>query len=118
MLNEIGWPQSQLNTFKTIKTADYVCDISGSHYVDLKSSFPTKTMAAGLNRSGILTRIQLDVLVYFKQPVDYETSEFKNVRPWNKITLHQSYELDDESLSIYFGIHDTVVFLKQIRTSF
>ena len=77
MLNEMGFSQAQLNTFTTTKTAAYVCDISGSHYIDVKSSFPTKTIAAGLNRNDILARIQLDVpksnIVYFKQPVDSNT---------------------------------------------
>lgn len=74
MLNEMGFSLSQLNTFTTGKVADWVCDISGSHYVDIQSNFNTNTIASGMNRKNILARIQLDVpkgnIVYYKNQVD------------------------------------------------
>lgn len=44
MLKEMGWSPSQLNTFITTKTCDWVCDISGSHYVDIQANFNTKLL--------------------------------------------------------------------------
>ena len=77
MLSEMGWAPSQLNSFSVTKTSNYVCDISGSHYVDIQANFNTKTIATGVNRNNILARIQLDVekgkIVFFKQPIDSNT---------------------------------------------
>ena len=84
MLNELGFSSSQLNTFSTGKTADWTCDISGSHYIDIVSNFNTKTTGSGLNgRGNILARIQLDVpkgnIVYWKKSVDSNSIVVKRI---------------------------------------